>query len=169
MPSTSPFDDLIRKRANEMRADAARNSVDWDERRMWWPGRVGQLYDEVRAWFKPLTDDAVVSITTEVMSVREETLGVYEISKLIISLGGQSLELVPVASVIVGGFGRIDLNGPAGRAMLVLAPRDVNSSMPERRNSSQWYLAPMESRTKLTMLSEEVFKQVFSDLMSLSS
>lgn len=169
MPSRSPFDDLIRKRAEELRAEAARNPVDWDERRNWWQGRVGQLYDEIRAWFKTLTDDGALTITTEMMSVTEETLGTYEVPKLIISLGPQSLELIPLGSIIVGGFGRIDVTSPAGCAMLVLSSEDMNLPMPERRNSSRWYLALMENRTKLITLSEDVFKQVFSDLMSLSS
>lgn len=168
MPLTSPFDDLIRKRAEEIRAEASRNPVDWSERLTWWQERVDQLYADIREWFRPLLVDNVVQCSEEAILIQEEQLGSYPLKKLALAIGTRRFDIVPVGTVIVGGFGRIDLTGPGGRAMLVLASPDDNLPPDARRAAARWYLVRPENRGKLAEVSEAVFKQVFSDLMSLS-
>ena len=104
----------------------------------------------------------------EAVDLSEEQLGTYPSARLTLSLDRASLRIDPVGSIIIGGFGRLDVSGPAGRAMLILAASDDNLQMTERRMSARWYLVRSSNRTKLTELTEEVFKQLFADLMSLS-
>lgn len=168
MSPTNTFDNLIRQRAADLRAEAARHHVDWDERRSWWQGRVEGLYEQIQLWFKPLVDDGTVMSKKETVDLSEEQLGTYQSARLTLSLDRANLRIDPVGSIIIGGFGRLDVSGPAGRAMLILAASDDNLQMPERRMSARWYLVRSSNRTKLTELTEEVFKQLFADLMSLS-
>ena len=168
MAATNTFDDLIRQRAEQLRAEAARNPVDWNERRTWWLGRITALYEQVEGWFEPLINEQTVMAKRELLDLNEEHIGSYVSEKLVLSLAGVNLKLIPVGTLILGGFGRIDVIGSTGRAMLILAAENDDLPMPSRRNSAQWSLVRAGNRSQLTALTEPVFKELFADLISLS-
>lgn len=159
------FDELIRKKASELRAEAFANHVNWESRKTWWKKRLGELFCEIHQWFQPLIDEEIIQFKEEVIDLHEEQFGSYQASKLTLSIGLSNFEVVPVGSVIVGGFGRVDLIGPHGRAMLILAAENATLPLEERQLSSKWYLVNRDNRLKLAPLSEETFKQIFSDLI----
>jgi hypothetical protein len=164
----SPLDEVIRRRAEQLRAEAANDQVDWDERRAWWQKRTNELYEQIRGWFQPLIDEKIVEFKLNTAELREERIGTYSIDALTLSIDACDLDVVPVGTIVIGGFGRADVTGRAGRAMLILAATDDKLPMPDRRNTAQWCLVRPDDRAKLAPISEEIFKQIFTDLMSLS-
>ncbi len=168
MPSRTPLDDLIRKGAETLRADAAQSQIDWAERRIWWQGRVNDLYSDILEWFEPLIADKVVGVQRDPFEIHEAELGIYTAESLTLLLEPLTFKIAPVGTLVAGGFGRADVIGRAGRAMLLLAPEDDTSLMPERRDESIWFLVRPQSHTRLIEISEMSFKQLFADLMSLS-
>lgn len=158
------FMEMVRQRASEQQEQ----TIDWTDRRDWWIEQVKSLLACVKAWLKPLTDEGTVRVTCSNITLNEEkTLGEYEVPQASVRLGSEELKLKPVGSVIVGGFGRIDVIGPMGRAMLVLAPLDDNLPPEQRRDRSEWLLTHPERRHALRKLTQETFQEIFADLFGM--
>lgn len=169
MPDKNSIDDVIRKYSEQQkRTNSSEEAVDWDERREWWLKRLSSLHNDIRNWFRPLSDEGVVTISAKDVPVYEQYLGPYMAQQLTLSISNWKFDIIPVASLIVGGFGRVDLRGRAGEISAVLTSIDDELPMPQRRDSSLWFLMNRTQRTKLRPLSEEAFKQVFADLMGMS-
>ncbi|WP_201215204.1 hypothetical protein [Halochromatium roseum] len=49
----------------------------------------------------------------------EETLGAYEAPGLEVTIGRDLVAFVPVASLIIGGYGRVDVIGPRDQVKLI--------------------------------------------------
>jgi hypothetical protein len=147
--------------------EKATESVDWNERRVWWTTQVTLLLDRIQGWLRPLIDDKTIEFERAKISVTEEMLGQYEVDSGIVHLGSNKLQLLPVASVILGGFGRIDMIGPNGRIMLILIPRNPNLPQEQQRANAVWFLAHPAHRSELSELTQETFEQVFADLFGI--
>lgn len=162
------FEDAVRKYAEEQKKSAAENPVDLDERKTWWQQQVSQLFDEIHDWLKQLIKSETVGFSKENVSLTEETLGRYEIESCVISLQQQKLTFKPVGSVIVGGFGRVDVDGPNGSVMLILCAPDNNGPPEQRRNNAQWFISHPKQRTNLRQFTKEAFEQLFADLFGIN-
>ncbi len=117
----SPFEDLVRQHAKQKTDE---QSVDWEERKNWWQGKMSALLDDIESWLAPLIYDHTIAFTRQRVQCREETLGAYQIESGLIKLGNDTLSLNPVGSVIVGGFGRVDVKGPNGSVLFLLCAPD---------------------------------------------
>ncbi len=96
----------------------ASESVDWDKRKAKWLASLRQLIDQLRQWLMDAGVPAEQIIETR-HSISEETLGFYEAPGLEVKIGRLLVTFVPVASVIIGGVGRIDVTGPRGEVKLI--------------------------------------------------
>lgn len=105
--------------------------------------------------------------TRPMVSRAEETLGTYDVPSGLIQLGQEKLRLLPVASVIVGGFGRVDIDGPNGSVMFILSAPDQNVPRDQLRSSSAWFVSHPKQRRELRRLTKETFEQVFADLFGI--
>jgi len=175
MQVKSTFEDLVRQRAAELKQQADSNRVDWNERKVWWVSKVEQLLDTVqRDWLRKLIDSGTLQFTKRNIRCSEEVLGEYEIACAKISLGGQELELQPKATVIVGGFGRIDAKGPNGSVMLLLCAPDTKAVAPDKlRDSAEWYVTGRgligSVISPLQPLNKASFEQLFADLFGIGN
>jgi hypothetical protein len=160
------FEELVRQYADQKKS-AAENSVDWEERKKWWQERVSHLFSKIDSWLRPLIDNNIVKFSKENISLTEETLGQYEVESCTISLQQQNLRLKPKASVIIGGFGRIDVDGPNGSAMLILCTPDDNIPRDQLRNRADWFISHPKQRRNLRPLTKEAFEQLFADLFGI--
>jgi hypothetical protein len=77
------------------------------------------------------------------------------------------VEIQARASVIIGGFGRIDVGGPNGSAMLVLCPPDDNIPREQHRDRAEWFISHPLRRTILRPLTQATFEQLFADLFGI--
>lgn len=164
-----PFNDLIRKRAAELMKNAPAAPPNWDERKAWWLGQIGVLYELIRSALRTSIDDGLIGYTPGKTTLFESQFGSYEVPTLTLTLVDDKMEITPVASMVLGAFGRVDVKGPAGDVMLVLASESDSGDAVVRRQASKWFLTYPDSRTQVTQLSEGLFQQVFADLMRLSS
>lgn len=163
------FINLMIDRAKRLKdEDAETQTVDWQARKLWWLNKIDKLYDQITVWIEPLKNAGVVDrITAEKIQLQEETLGGYESSVLKISLGRRVLKIKPVGSVIVGGMGRIDVDGPEGTARFILTtPENVG---PENyMESAAWFISNSSNKLSLVRLDEDEFLRLFSLLMGLT-
>ncbi len=161
----SNFEELVRQRAKQQKS----NGVDWEERKRWWQERMQSLLNEVEQWLDPLIKDQTIEFTRSIVQRSEDLLGAYQIESGLIKLGNEKLELRPVGSVIVGGFGRVDVKGPNRTAMLLLCAPDPSIAKDRLRDSAEWFIAPPQRPTEFQPLTKDSFERMFADLFGLDN
>jgi hypothetical protein len=103
--------------------------LDWTRRREKWLQSLDQLFEFIR---KSLIEAGLPPdhVTSSTHTLREESLGQYEAPGLIVMLpAGGNATFTPVGSVIIGGFGRVDVTGPA-RERVKLIVEDASEDRP---------------------------------------
>lgn len=155
---------LVKSHANLLNRAREEQAVDWEKRKVWWISQVDKLMWEVRGWLKVLEDEGVLTVQMKKIQIVEQELGSYEVDAMTITIGYKSLVLKPVASVVVGGFGRVDIEGPGGSVMLLLIlPAHLQTSDP--MNEVKWFISSMRDRGGLRDFDEDNFQSVFSTLL----
>ncbi|MFA6236510.1 MAG: hypothetical protein WC635_04205 [Bacteriovorax sp.] len=114
----SPFEEFVDSKSAEDK------KINWNARKKLWLEKVNDLYTEIDKWFLNLKKSGKITISKEDLTIHEEQLGTYISQKLIIRIGGEKIVLSPVGTIIIGGYGRIDITGKAGDVMLILSHQD---------------------------------------------
>ena len=95
---------------HEKKQQANPARIDWGAKRDEWIKAVNDLYDTIEnEYLKDAKAD--VEITRRNTEVREFFVGVYEITKLFLSVGDEQVIFSPQGTNIVGAKGRIDVEG----------------------------------------------------------
>lgn len=158
---------LVKSHADKSKAEI--EQVDWNERRRWWLGQLDKLIDNINKWLSPLNGQTDIAFVKKRYPIHEEKLGSYEADGLVVNFVNASLEFKPVGSVIIGGYGRVDVIGPEGKALLILTYKDETIAPESRRQLSEWFISHPNRRTSLNPLTQETFQQLFTDLFGLKS
>lgn len=87
----------------------AEQKVDWEATKSEWIEAVHRLYDDVEAWLAPWKDKGYLTTPRTFVPKSEEPLGGYEIQKMEITAGDETIVLEPFRRIIIGGQGRIDI------------------------------------------------------------
>lgn len=153
---------LIQERSRTISEQEIEQGIDWSNRRGWWLKKIDELYD----FIKPLLSDTGVSISEQSFEIHEELLGTYRTKKLLIKMGLSCFEMKPIASVIIGGVGRIDVQGPFGSARLILATPDGESEQDFFQNAV-WHVTVPRRSIPLEKLDAVCFLGLFVQLMGL--
>ncbi|WP_144634445.1 hypothetical protein [Bordetella genomosp. 13] len=164
MVDFSAFKRLVVSHAQKQEVESAA-PVDWNARRQWWIHKVDGLLQEIRAWLGSLVDDGTIGFAVRTVTVDEQYLGTYQIQAATLDYAGQSMEILPVGSLVLGGVGRVDVTGPAGKVMLILlTPDDDAPSGPPQLDSAEWFTTLPHDRLSQTRLTEALFQQMFLEL-----
>lgn len=100
------------------------NSVDWSKRRQKWVDSLKEVFDQISNWLQQagLAPECIESGSKE---LHEETLGQYVAPTLAVRLPSETtIDFIPVASVIIGGYGRVDVTARRGLQKLYLIAID---------------------------------------------
>ncbi len=125
--TTKEFDDFVR-RAKILAAD--QSAVDWDEERRDWIAHLDSLYGKVESFLRKYKDEGSITIEFKETELFEENLGTYVARRMIIHIGRQVVNLNPVGTLLIGSRGRVDIEGPYGKAALVLVDKDAAGPRP---------------------------------------
>jgi hypothetical protein len=144
-------------------AQVAAQSVDWGKRKEKWLSVLGRLTDQVRASLIGAGVPAEQIVTTR-HRITEENLGDYEAPGLEVKIGTATVRFVPIASVIIGGYGRVDVTGPRGEVKLIAddtqAFRDPEDKTPSYDRDWVWSVYPDKSRRGAFRLDDEGLAKV---------
>jgi hypothetical protein len=142
-----PMADLKDFVQQEMKRQQRAQTVDWSKRKARWLEELEKIFGSIREFLVAagLPQEQIEQTTA---SITEDTLGTYSAPALRLRLpaGGQ-VDFKPVASVIVGGFGRIDVTGPTGRRVKLIAEdavedRDADDQLPSFERDWIWNVYP---------------------------
>jgi hypothetical protein len=117
---TAEFDAFVKRQQPD-----ARNGepVDWNRRREDWLHRLEELYSLVENYLKPYVEGGTISINYRDIAINEENIGEYVTRRMLLDIGKQQVVFTPVGTLLIGTQGRVDVEGAAGKARLILAER----------------------------------------------
>lgn len=155
----SSLDVLIRDKLKKEKDK--RSCVNWEERKNGWLSKIDNLYNDIDSWFRPFDGD--IKVERQEIEINEEYIGSYNAPKMKIKVGAEHVTLTPRATLIIGGYGRVDMAGLDGEAMLLLLPKkDVKKASIE---SCAWYIATRSSRHDPIPLDENTFASALESIM----
>lgn len=96
--------------------------VNLEERKQFFIKKVNELYSIIDKYLEPFKDK--MEIKDEKMTIYEEELGSYKVKKRTMKIKNRIVELIPIGTFIIGAFGRVDMEGPYGKVIFVLVPKD---------------------------------------------
>ncbi len=169
------FEDVVREYAEQQQKEQADAPTLRQARLSWWQEHVGKLLDEVERWLSPLIKSGSVKFERGTVNLEEENIGRYEIVSGVIKLGPKSLTLNPLGTIIVGAYGRVDVTGPSGTAMLLLLGPGGLAAPEEQKAHARWFIShpmwsaqlPRSERHKLRPLTQETFQDLFTSLFGI--
>ncbi|MEO5329686.1 MAG: hypothetical protein H7829_15760 [Magnetococcus sp. THC-1_WYH] len=133
------------------------------------------LVMEIKNWLRPYEAQGLLRMQSSYHSINEEAMGAwgrYEAIGMTITIGSDTVSLTPIGMVILGGLGRMDIEGSLGKIKMVLSDTDqkppfcvvsVTSTHPgetipqnpdtnqgisieNRMTSAHWYFFPPDKR-----------------------
>ncbi|MBF0182372.1 MAG: hypothetical protein HQM03_20340 [Magnetococcales bacterium] len=119
------LEELLKKK---MEAEQIKSGteIDWDGRKKAWMNRINGLFDDIEEWLKPIQERNLLIVKKiNSITLNEEYIGSYIAPILDMFAGTDRVSLTPIATLIVGSYGRIDMTGPKGRkVMLIISDTD---------------------------------------------
>jgi len=99
----------LKEKLKKLAEKAAEQKVDWEASKSGWISSVHDLYDDIESWLAPWKEQSYIATTRTLVPKSEEPLGDYEIEKMEITAGDETIVLEPFRTIIIGGHGRIDI------------------------------------------------------------
>ena len=130
--TTKEFDEFVRR---EKSSAAAQSQIDWDKERSEWIAYLDSLYKKIESFLKKYKDDGSIRTEYKEAELYEENLGTYAVRKLHIHIGRRVIKLTPVGTLLIGSKGRVDVEGPSGKAALALVDKNAVALRPVIRVS----------------------------------
>lgn len=136
---------------HDRRANAAQSIA-------FWRAEVSKLYDAIEGWLKPYLDDGGILLERQPTSVTEDGLDPYEIDRLDIEVGTETVRLDPRGTIVIGARGRIDMShlGSGDPIYLVLVGSDDRPG---------WSIVEPKDRKNLRPLTKETFESALESLL----
>lgn len=162
-PDRSDFDDLIKSKIKKEKESRPR--INWEERKKIWLSNIEKLYTDINSWFEPFGGD--VKIEYKNIPLEEEYIGSYSVEEIKIKIGTEYVTITPRGTIIIGGFGRVDMTGLDGEAMFLLLPEKEGKGNSIKNCS--WHVATRSSKYNPLYnplpLNKNTFAEVLKSIM----
>ena len=123
--SKSDFDEFVKRQQAEQQAAATFNPKEQlDE----WLGYLDALYKEITSYLQTYIDSGAAQIDYRNVPLNEEFIGAYEARQMILKIGRSTVTFTPIGTMLIGMKGRVDVQGPSGRATLFLVNKKATSA-----------------------------------------
>jgi len=121
------FDDFVR-RQQESAAEA--KNIDWNEEKEEWLAYLGALFKKIEALLSEYVSSGRIQREYKFVRLNEQHIGSHMTKKMLLRIGPQQVELIPIGTLLIGAKGRVDVVGPAGKAELLLVDKKRDSWRP---------------------------------------
>ncbi len=149
MPGTETFTDFLKRRKEEFNKEP---SVDWDKEKEDWIASVDALYKKIERWLKQAQDEDLLKIQYEDEELSEERLGSYKIRSMHIDSEFIRVKIRPVARIVIGGKGRLDMICGSKKMMIV-------------RSDDKWKFAIRTPKFESWPLNKKSFTEILQEMM----
>lgn len=122
----SDFDNFVNRQKEIVEAEKI-NEIDWEKVKEQWISRIDDLYNKFENYLSKWINENSVYIEYEQIPMFEEKLGSYTVKQLSITIGKHKILFKPIGTLLIGAYGRIDIEGPFGSARIVLVDAKAKS------------------------------------------
>lgn len=138
-----------------------KDDFNYEEDKQKWLQSVKELYQNITAWLKPLTDkpNSNIKISFEKTILNEEHIGDYEIDKMYIDIKGQRVVLQPLGTWIIGSRGRVDMIGTYGKILFTY----VDERLTKPKVTVRLYSSSEEPYSYGKKIKEEAIEDIIRD------
>jgi len=119
--------DFARFVASQQQTDVG-TEIDWAGMRDQWLSELSSLYRKIADFLQEYVANGSVKYSFTQIELNEENIGKYLARRMDIRIGRQSVSLVPVGTLLIGCRGRVDIEGAAGRAQILLVDERATSA-----------------------------------------
>lgn len=156
--------------SEQMKKAENQTTIDWELRKKKWLTVLGELNSEIRKMLisAGVPDDQIKDIQH---TIHEERLGTYLATGLRVVIGTQTINFAPIASVIIGGYGRVDVSNSADGKTIKLIAHDKNTfddtedKTPSYERDWVWSIYPEKSSRSSYPFDEEGLTKLLEDLL----
>ncbi|MBF0440211.1 MAG: hypothetical protein HQL93_13995 [Magnetococcales bacterium] len=103
------------------------NEVDWELRKEAWIKQVETLIEKIIRIIDPLKGSKL-AYEKKLVPLDELYVGTYQALSLDLFMGKKYIRVMPQGTLIIGGLGRVDMDGPKGGVMFILPISDKQLS-----------------------------------------
>lgn len=121
------FDEFVKR---QQEGALAEGRIDWSEERDQWLARLEELYRKIESLLTRYISSGQITIRYRSAELNEEGIGSYQARQMVLRIGRQEVDLVPVGTRFIGFKGLVDVIGSAGKSTLVLANKSRVSALP---------------------------------------
>lgn len=121
------FDEFV-KRQQLVGPKEGQVEIDWDAQRQEWLAYLNNLYTQIESFLTDYLAAGQVEREYRQITLNEENIGTYFARQLTLKFGRQEVRFVPIGTSLIGAKGRVDVDGPAGKARLVLINKNVTNA-----------------------------------------
>jgi hypothetical protein len=118
------FDEFVKRQQGG--ASVADAEVNWEKERDEWLAHLDRLYSKVESLLGKYVSSGQIRYEYRPIDLNEENIGSYAAKQMVLRIGRQEVDLVPIGTLLIGSKGRVDVNGPAGRAQILLVDSKVS-------------------------------------------
>jgi hypothetical protein len=175
MATDKAFQDFV---ARQQAAKAQASSrIDPAKELEFWLRSLEELYARIETYLQEYISSGGIEVTYKAIELNEEFCGTYQARQMNLSIGPQQVTLTPIGTMLIGSRGRVDVLGPAGRAMIALMNKKATSARsmvhvsvrlasepappsqiePQEAIGWEWKLVSAPPERKFTTLTQEVF------------
>lgn len=139
------FTQLLEKKKHEIE----KNSASSKRRLSRWKMALIELEMKLSKWLEAPIKKHVVTLAKSPKSIAEELLGQYTVNTCTVMISGRRVVFDPIATYVVGSYGRVDVVGPAAKFKLI-----------REKDDGHWSLVDLSDPRVATPLTKEVFEKI---------
>ncbi|BBA42640.1 MULTISPECIES: hypothetical protein [Burkholderia] len=161
--STMSLSHLIQKHKKDLEEQ---KSVDWSARLERWKSELSGLFALIH---HALIDAGLDSddVSYEQKTIREDFIGSYSVERMTVHLGAATVMFDPIATLIIGGFGRVDVTSLTNRVRLIAidASEEEGEDTPVSSRKWQWIVTDPNRPLHFEEFSEVKIEYLFDTVL----
>jgi hypothetical protein len=120
------FDEFVKRQQGG--SSVASAEINWEKERDDWLAHLDHLYTKIESFLTKYVSSGQIRYEYRLIELNEENIGSYAAKEMLLRIGRQEVDFVPIGTLLVGSKGRVDINGPAGRAQLLLVDKEASGA-----------------------------------------
>jgi len=132
--------------------------IDWESKKQKWLLSVNELYATIEDWLSHLTNDHIVKISYDTITLDEYYLNPYSVRQLNLLVGYESVRFEPKGMIVVNAAGRIDMIGDDGTLKLLFRSDNETDKL-------QWVIAVSTVHSVWFPLTKASFSEALEQVM----
>jgi hypothetical protein len=93
-----------------------------------WLTYLEKLYADIQTYLTEYLKKGAITVTFANMEMSEESIGTYTARGMTLHIGRETIQFLPVGTMLIGTKGRVDVVGRAGTTRLALINRTTTSA-----------------------------------------